>query len=629
MTAGGRASRGRSSTGARGASPIEAAIFNQEQGKFDVSPGVFAVGIGMVGPTLIAHGTPEQKERYLDTMLRGEEVWCQLFSEPGAGSDLAGLGTRAVRDGDEWVVNGQKVWNSGAHYSDWGILLARTDPSQPKHRGITYFLVDMRTPGIDVRPLRQITGQAHFNEVFLTDVRIPVANVVGDVNQGWRVAQTTLANERTLIGGGAGMGWRRPGRAGPRHWRRRVTPASARSWPRPTPGSSSAATSATACRRRSARAARPARRARSVKLFHSQHLARTGDLVVTMQGPAGTLADPDAPERRLLALVLPQPVGQPHRRRHRPDPAQHHRRAGPRPAPRAERRPRGAVQRAQPARVTVHLDETAEQQALRKELRAYFEALMTPRPAPTSGATGEGTPPFRVLVRQMGRDGWLGIGWPVEYGGQGRPATDQFIFFDEVQRAEAPFPFVTVNTVGPTLMRFGTEEQKGPVPPGHPVRRDQLRHRLHRAGSRHRPRFAADPRRRDGDEYVIDGAKVFTSGANQADYVWLACRTDPGRPQAQGHLHHPGADGVARVQLDADRHGRVGNVTTATFYDDVRVPVDNLVGGENEGWRMITNQLNHERVGLAALGGRTQQLFEDVVRVGATRRPRHRDRRNG
>jgi alkylation response protein AidB-like acyl-CoA dehydrogenase len=191
--------------GGRGGTPMHQVIFNQEQAAFDVETGVFMVGIGMVGPTLMAHGTPEQKERYLDPLLRGEEIWCQLFSEPGAGSDLAGLSARAVPDGaGGWLVNGQKVWTSGAQYSDFGIMLARTDPDQPKHRGITYFVVDMGTPGIDVRPLRQINGGMHFNEVFLTDVQVPAAGVVGEVNGGWGVALTTLANERTTIGGGNG-----------------------------------------------------------------------------------------------------------------------------------------------------------------------------------------------------------------------------------------------------------------------------------------------------------------------------------------------------------------------------------------------------------------------------------------
>jgi len=190
--------------GGRGGTALQERIFVQEQARFDVSAGVFAQGIGMAGPTIIAHGTEEQKARFLPPMLRGDEIWCQLFSEPGAGSDLAGLATRAVADGDEFVVNGQKVWTSSAHYSDWAILLARTDPDAPKHRGITYLLVDMRTPGIEVRPIRQMTGSAHFNEVFLTDVRVPAGNVVGDVNGGWAVAVTTLSNERTLIAGGGG-----------------------------------------------------------------------------------------------------------------------------------------------------------------------------------------------------------------------------------------------------------------------------------------------------------------------------------------------------------------------------------------------------------------------------------------
>jgi alkylation response protein AidB-like acyl-CoA dehydrogenase len=186
--------------GGRGESAWHQAIFTQEMAKYDVSTGAFAVGIGMAGPTLIAHGSEEQKRRHLPAMLRGEAVWCQLFSEPDAGSDLAGLTTRATRDGDAFVVNGQKVWTSGAQHSDWGILIARTNQQAPKHRGITYFLVDMRTQGIEVRPLRQITGTAHFNEVYLTDVVVPAEHVVGTIDEGWAVAHTTMGYERTLIG---------------------------------------------------------------------------------------------------------------------------------------------------------------------------------------------------------------------------------------------------------------------------------------------------------------------------------------------------------------------------------------------------------------------------------------------
>ncbi len=186
----------------------EARVFQQEAARDEVDTGVFSVGLAMVVPTLLAYGTEEQKLAHIPAMLRGENVWCQLFSEPGAGSDLAGLTTRAELDGESWIVNGQKVWNSFAHVADWGILLARTDWDVPKHRGITYFLVDMRSEGIDVRPLRQITGVADFNETFLTDVHIPVENVLGEVNGGWGVTQVTLMSERVLIGGGMGLGFR-------------------------------------------------------------------------------------------------------------------------------------------------------------------------------------------------------------------------------------------------------------------------------------------------------------------------------------------------------------------------------------------------------------------------------------
>ncbi|MFJ2825392.1 acyl-CoA dehydrogenase family protein [Streptomyces toxytricini] len=169
----------------------------------DNDPRRIGIGLGMAAPTILAHSTAEQKQRFLRPLWTGEEVWCQLFSEPGAGSDLAALGTRAALDeaAGEWVVDGQKVWTSSAHTARWGILLARTDPGLPKHRGISFFVCDMRAPGVEVRPLRQITGEAEFNEVFLTGVRIPDAHRIGAAGRGWEVARTTLMNERVSIGG--------------------------------------------------------------------------------------------------------------------------------------------------------------------------------------------------------------------------------------------------------------------------------------------------------------------------------------------------------------------------------------------------------------------------------------------
>lgn len=185
---------------------MEQVIWNQEEAKFKTPTNIYTIGHGMLGPTIMAHGSPEQQKRYLRDMARGQEIWCQLFSEPDAGSDLAGLRTTAVKDGDEWVINGQKIWSTGAHFSDWGMIVCRHDGDVAKHAGLTYFIVDMRDPGIEARPIRQINGGSGFNEVFFTDVRVPDGNRLGGVGDGWRVAITTLMNERVAIGGGSSAG---------------------------------------------------------------------------------------------------------------------------------------------------------------------------------------------------------------------------------------------------------------------------------------------------------------------------------------------------------------------------------------------------------------------------------------
>jgi len=260
----------------------------------------------------------------------------------------------------------------------------------------------------------------------------------------------------------------------------------------------------------------------------------------------------------------------------------------------------------------MYLAETPEQQALRKELREYFAAMLTPEVRAELGESGEGKPLFRELVRKLGADGWLGLGWPKEFGGQGRPATDQFIMFDEIQRAHAPFPFVTVNTVGPAIMAHGTQAQKDQYLTG------ILQGEINFAIGYTEPEAGTDlvalrcSAVLDGDEWVINGNKVYTSGANQSDYVWLACRTDTEAPKHQGitliivPTNTPGFEWTPIVTVG-------GVMTTATYYNDVRVPKENVIGEINGGWKLITMQLNHERVGLAALSGLTERLLDDVT----------------
>src|ERR1700694_3124125 len=264
----------------------------------------------------------------------------------------------------------------------------------------------------------------------------------------------------------------------------------------------------------------------------------------------------------------------------------------------------------------MYLDYSPEQRALVNQLREYFASLITDETR-SSLARSEGGPLYRQLVRQMGSDGWLGIGWPKQYGGRGRPPADQFIFFDEAQRAGAPVPLATLNTVGPTLRKFVTDAQKSDLLPA--ILGGELLFAIGYTEPEAGTDLASLRTRavRDGDEYVINGSKVFTSQAHDAEYIWLAVRTDPDAPKHKGIsviLVPTSASGVKITPIVT-----VGGIrTNATFYDDVRVPSRNLVGSENEGWRMITNQLNHERVALAAVGGLAHRLWDEVASWAAS-----------
>ncbi|MER6633567.1 acyl-CoA dehydrogenase family protein [Streptomyces sp. NPDC000987] len=260
----------------------------------------------------------------------------------------------------------------------------------------------------------------------------------------------------------------------------------------------------------------------------------------------------------------------------------------------------------------MRLRESAEQLELRRELRAYFSGLLPEDERRRAGEEGVGGPRFREIVGRLGADGWLGIGWPTEYGGQGRSVEEQYVFFDEVQRAGLPFPFVTVNTVGPTLMRYGTEEQKKRFLPG--ILSGDVVFAIGYTEPGAGTDLASLGTRavRDGDHFTVDGGKIFTSGANTADYVWLAARTDPDAAKHRGIS-------ILIVPTDAEGFSWSpirtvgGMVVTATYYGGVRVPAADVVGEVNGGWRLMTAQLNHERIGLAALGGRMIQLWERVL----------------
>ncbi|MFG2778128.1 acyl-CoA dehydrogenase family protein [Streptomyces prunicolor] len=263
----------------------------------------------------------------------------------------------------------------------------------------------------------------------------------------------------------------------------------------------------------------------------------------------------------------------------------------------------------------MHLAPTPRQRRLRAELRAYFAALMPDGPPGADDPQGR-----RALLRRIGGDGWLGLGWPVEYGGQGRGADEQFVFFDEAYRANAPVSMVTLNTVGPTLMKYGSEEQKAALLPG--ILRGELVFAIGYSEPSAGTDLASLRTRAVRDErgWLIEGQKIFTSNAHNADWIWLACRTDPEAPKHRGIsivLVPTDAPGFSWTPIDTVG----GQRTTATYYDGVRVPAGNLVGAENEGWSLITNQLNHERVALAATGMQAEDFYTAVLTAARTPDP--------
>jgi acyl-CoA dehydrogenase len=282
--------------GGRGAGSEEASVIRAALAEFDV-PDLypFAVGLSLVGPTLLAHATDEQCRRWLPAVAGGAEIWCQLFSEPDAGSDLAGLACRAVRDGDRWRVDGTKVWSSRAHYADWGFLLARTDATVPKHAGITAFVLDMDAPGVDVRPMTQMNGDRHFNEVFLTGAVVPDVDRIGAEGQGWRIALTMLAHERAALGVGGGGG---PGGGGPVEAVIELAQTTGRASDPVVRQRLAALVAAdragrwTAARARAAsRGGRPGPEGSGIKLAATTVLRQVAELGIDLLGPAGTLGD--------------------------------------------------------------------------------------------------------------------------------------------------------------------------------------------------------------------------------------------------------------------------------------------------------------------------------------------------
>ena len=439
--------------GGRGATLIEQAIFVGEASRQEAPSPANVLGLAMGGPVVIAHGTDEQKQRYLEPILTGEEIWCQGFSEPESGSDLASLKTKAVKDGDEWVVTGQKVWTTFAQYAKWCMLVARTDPDAPKHKGLTYFLMDMEQDGVEAKPLVQITGEGEFNEVFMEEARIPDANVVGGVGNGWTVAITTLMNERAGLAFGAiaqiANNLKRVSnlasetRAQRRHRGRRPGgPRAARAAPHrgrddaaerlPGPDQDDAVGDS-----------RPRGLARQVAVGGHQPADRRAR--ARHRGPLRTALPGRRARRRQrrLAVLLPPQPRQLDRGRHHRHPQEHHRRAGPRPAE---------------ASLSMYFDLTDEQQAIRSTAKDFLAARYKSERIRELAESENGFD--QSDWQEMADLGWPGLALPEEWGGQGLGIVELAVLFEEMGYALAPSPLLSTTYAGLALAANASDEQK-------------------------------------------------------------------------------------------------------------------------------------------------------------------------
>jgi alkylation response protein AidB-like acyl-CoA dehydrogenase len=603
--------------GGRGAGVVEQVIYQEELARAAAPPALNMLGVNLLWPTLIAHGTSEQTREHLPRILSGERLWCQGFSEPDAGSDLASLRTRAELHGDRFVVNGQKIWTSLASVADGIFTLVRTDPAARRHRGISYLLVDLRSPGITVRPIRQITGSSEFCEVFFDDVEVPATNLVGELHRGWEVAHTTLGHERGTAFLGSqvryerivreliGLSGRTSYNGAPRLRRRHHPPGAGpglvraahhapQRVPQPDPGGQGGPGGARGVGQPAAHLAVRAAAARAGR----PPPGRPGDRGegLARRGPRGP-----------VAARLPEHQGQHHRRGHRRDPAQHRQREGARPAPRPRHLGRGAgrsLSSQEGAEVDFGFNE--EQDMLRTAVRGFLDSRSPVARVRELVDSAEGFDP--ELWRAAGGLGWFALLAPEAHGGAARSIVDVVVVAEELGRLVQPGPFLPANVVVLALAESGTEEQRAAHLPGLASGETTAAWAVFEPGGTWGPGGVGLRAEPSGDGVRLDGVKTYVQDAAVADLILVTAR-------------HP--DGLVQCLVDSTGEGvRVEPLSTfdltrrfaKVHLDGVAVPVERIVGQPGGAEAQVARQLQAAAILTCAdsIGG-AQQVLDMTV----------------